>query len=123
MNIASHHPGGTKFYGETGWIHVDRGRLEASADSILKEPLTADDPRLYKSRDHWGNFIDCVKSREETITPAETAHRSASVGHLCNAAIYTGRKIRWNPQTERIAGDPGATEMLSPNYRPPWMLG
>ncbi|HNT88020.1 MAG TPA: gfo/Idh/MocA family oxidoreductase, partial [Candidatus Hydrogenedentes bacterium] len=81
-----------------------------------------DEIRLYKSRNHIGNFIECVKSRETTITPAETAHRSASVGHLCDIAIYTGRRIRWNPETEEILDDPGASEMLAPRYRAPWVL-
>ncbi|MEA3365070.1 MAG: gfo/Idh/MocA family oxidoreductase, partial [Candidatus Hydrogenedentes bacterium] len=77
---------------------------------------------LYKSSDHFVNFIECVKSRKETITPCEVAHRSASVGHLCNIAIYTGRKIRWDAKKEKIFDDSGASEMLSPDYRAPWEL-
>ncbi|MDR2512382.1 MAG: Gfo/Idh/MocA family oxidoreductase [Puniceicoccales bacterium] len=113
---------GTKFIGEKGWVFVDRNRLDASSKSLLSfEPGTSD-YRAYNSRGHWNNFIDCVKTRKETITPAETAHRSASVGHLGHIALTTGRTIHWDPETETIKDDPGASEMLKPIYRSPWVL-
>lgn len=122
IRISDKYPMGAKWFGETGWIFVDRGTLEAEPKSVLKEVIGDNEIRLYQSRDHFGNFIECVKSRNETISPAEIAHRSASVGHLCNIALYTGRKIRWNPKTEEILDDPAATAMLSPTYREPWTL-
>ena len=57
-----------------------------------------------------------------TITPAETAHRSASVGQLGLIAIQTGRTLRWDPATETIADDPGATALLGRAHRQPWGL-
>lgn len=122
IRINSKFPGGAKWYGEQGWIYVDRGKLQAEPASILNETIGDNEIHLYKCRNHYRNFIDCVKSRKETITPAEVAHRSASVGHLCNIAIYTGRKIRWNPEKEQILNDSAASDMLSPNYRAPWKL-
>ena len=108
IRISSGYPMGTKWVGEDGWLFVTRGKTEAEPASVLDEVIGENEVRLYHSRDHCGNFIDCVKSRKETITPCEVAHRSASVGHLCDIALYTGRKIRWNPKTEEINGDPGA---------------
>jgi hypothetical protein len=78
--------------------------------------------RLYRSRDHYQNFLDCVKSRDVTITPCETAHRSASVGHLGVIALKLGRKIRFDPGNETILDDPEAGRMLSRSYRSPWQL-
>lgn len=46
----------------------------------------------------------------------------AKVGHLCNAAIYSGRKVQWNPDTERVVGDAQASKMMYPEYRKPWVL-
>ena len=123
MNISSAVGGGTKWFGSDGWIHVDRGRLDASDPKILEEVIGENEIQLYKSKDHWKNFVEGIQTRKPTITPAETAHRSASMGHLCNIAMYTGRTIHWDPNTETIKGDPGATEMLSPTYRKPWKLG
>jgi predicted dehydrogenase len=122
INIASKHPMGTKWFGEDGWIFVTRGKTEASSPAIIEEEVGDDEIKLYHSRDHIGNFVECVKTRRETITPCEVAHRSASVGHLCNIAIYTGRKIRWNPKNEQIIGDAAASKLLAPTYRTPWTL-
>ncbi|MDR1498588.1 MAG: Gfo/Idh/MocA family oxidoreductase [Puniceicoccales bacterium] len=114
---------GTKFFGENGrWIYVNRGKLSANPDSILNEVIGPEEYQPYLSQNHWGNFIDCIKSRSETITPAETAHRSASVGHLGHIAVLTGRTITWDPVTETIKNDPGASALLQPNFRSPWVL-
>ena len=113
---------GTKWIGEHGWIHVNRGEFTTYPDYLKQETLGPGDRRLYKSRDHFQNFLDCVRTRKPTITPAETAHRSASVGHLGVAAIKLGRKIEWNPVTETIVNDPEASRLLSRSYRSPWQL-
>ena len=123
IKISSKYPMGTKWIGDDGWLFVTRGETQANPVSLRTEKVGDGAIRLYHSDDHHGNFIECVKSRKETITPCEIAHRSASVGHLCNIAIYTGRKIHWDPEKEEIIGDPGAAAMLSPSYRPPWKLG
>lgn len=113
---------GAKWYGEKGWIHVSRGGLSASNEKILKEEIGPDEIRLYDSRDHKQNFLDCVKSRKLTICPAEVGLRSISVALLGEIAMLTGRKIKWNPDTEEIAGDPEASALLGRSYREPWVL-
>lgn len=113
--------GGTKWIGENGnWIWVDRGGLDASPKSLLSEVVGPDENQLFRSPGHHRNFLDCVKSRKQTLTPAETAHRSASVGHLGQIAMRTGRKLKWNPVTEQFADDPMATRMLTTPMRAPW---
>ena len=113
---------GTKWIGESGWVWCDRGGLEAQPSTLLKEFIGPNEIRLYKNRDHHQNFLDCVKSRQKTITPCEVAHRSASVGHLGVIAMELGRKIHFNPETETIIGDPEATRLLGRPYRGPWHL-
>jgi len=114
--------GGTKWIGEYGWIWVDRGGFETQPAHLANEVIGPNEIRLIKSRDHYQNFLDSVKSRALTITPCEVAHRSASVGHLGVIAYETGRKIRWNPETETIGGDSEAERLLSRAYRKPWQL-
>ena len=36
--------------------------------------------------------------------------------------MLVGRKIKWDPETERILDDPAATSLLSRPYREPWKL-
>jgi len=113
---------GAKWIGDKGWIHVSRGGLSASDPKILQEEIGANEIKLYESRDHKQNFLDCVKSRELTICPAEVGHRSISVALLGEIAMLTGRKIKWNPDTEEIHNDPEASALLGRSYRAPWTL-
>ena len=69
------------------------------------------------------NFIDCVKSRQPTITPVETAHHSAIPGHLGLISMLVGRKIKWDVANEVILDDPEASKLLTRPYRKPWKLG
>jgi predicted dehydrogenase len=114
-------PQGAKWYGEGGkWIYVKRGKLEANPPSVLKEVIGPNEIHLYKSRDHKQNFLDCVKSRKETIAPAEIGHRSISVGLLGEIAMLTERKLRWDPEKEVFADDEQANRMLWRPMRSPW---
>ena len=113
---------GARWIGEKGWGWVDRGGLDAEPKSLLKEIIGPEEINLLRSPGHQRNFLDCVKSRQNTITPAEVAHRSASIGHLGQIAMTVGRKIQWNPETEQFAGDPTANALLGRAQREPWQL-
>ena len=62
------------------------------------------------------------ESDDVDVAPAEVGFRSISVGLLGEIAMLTGRRIRWNPDTEEIANDPGASALLGRSYRDPWTL-
>jgi myo-inositol 2-dehydrogenase / D-chiro-inositol 1-dehydrogenase len=111
---------GIKFIGSDGWIWVTRGTIQASDPDMLKEELPESAPRVYESRDHMGNFFDCVKSREATICPAEVGHRSASLCHLGVIAIRLGRKLDWNPVKEQFVGDAEANGYVARKMRKPY---
>lgn len=113
---------GARWIGDKGWVWVDRGGFDAEPKSLLKDIIGPEEINLLHSPGHWRNFLDCVKSRRSTLTPAEVAHRSASIGHLGLIALQVGRKIRWNPDTEEIAGDPAASRLLGRAKRAPWNL-
>ncbi len=117
------HGMGTTWYGSGGWIHVNRQGLNASDENILKEKIGKNEIQLYKSSNHYQNFIDCVKSRKETIAPSETGHRSISVALLGEIAIITGQKLHWDPVTEKFTDNNiYATRLLKKPYRAPWVL-
>jgi len=128
MTIAGGYPairGGTKWIGTEGWVYVNRGVFEGSKEEwrdYLDLPDELAKVRLYKSTDHHRNFLDCVKSRKPTITPAETAHHSAIPGHLGLISMLVGRKLKWDVKKERIPGDTEAAKLLSRPYRSPWKL-
>lgn len=102
---------GVRWIGRGGeWVWVTRGACEASSPEILRDILGADVEGRPSCRplvaQHHRDFIDCVKTRQTTVAPAEAAHRAASLGHLGQIAMRRGRAIRWNPDTETILGEP-----------------
>jgi predicted dehydrogenase len=113
---------GVKFIGENGdWIFVSRGKIAASDKKLLDEPLGKDATRLYESKNHMGNFLECMKSGKPTICPAEVGHRSVTVCHIGVIALRTGKKLTWDPMTERF-DNADANKMLSREMRAPWKL-
>jgi len=113
-------PQGTKWTGDKGWVYVKRGKLEADPKSVLDEVIGPNETHLYESRDHKQNFLDCVKSRKETIAPAEIGHRSISVGLLGEIAMLTEEKLKWDPDKEVFIGNERANRYLSRPMRSPW---
>jgi hypothetical protein len=116
---------GVKWIGTDGWVWVDRGGFDASNPEWRKYKNLPDDlvkVRLYKSDNHWRNFLDCVKSRKPTITPVETAHHSTIPGHLGLISMLVGRKLEWDVKHEKILNDPGASALLTRAYRAPWKM-
>ena len=115
-------PSGCTFEGTDGTIYVDRGKLESKPAGILEAPLTDKDVRLHRASDHKRNWLECVRSREPTICPAEVGHRSATVCQLGNIAYWLRRKLRWDPARERFLEDEEANRLAGREVRSPWEL-
>ncbi len=114
---------GTTWHGDLGWVHVDRGDiLSASDPKILSEVIGENEIHLYKSDNHWQNFVDCVKSGKPAIAPVEVAYRAISVALLGEIAMTTGQTIKWDPDKEEIIGNLRASRLLGRPYRQPWTL-
>jgi predicted dehydrogenase len=128
MTIAGGYPdirSGTKWIGTEGWVWVDRSGFEGSKpewNDYKELPEEMRKVKLYSSSNHRKNFIDCVKSRQPTITPVQTAHHSAIPGHLGLISMLVGRKLRWDVASERILNDHEATRLMGRPYRAPWKL-
>jgi predicted dehydrogenase len=115
-------PGGCTFIGEKGRIFVDRGKITASDEAILRSELPSDAARRYGSKDHPQNWLDCIASRKLPVADVEIGHRTATACHLANIAVRLGRKIQWDPAAEQIVGDAEAAAMVTRPYRGPWKL-
>ena len=119
---------GILFEGEGGkWIFVNRGFISASdgnaqTSNLIREPLPSNATRLQVSTNHMGNFVECVRTRQQPICNPTVGHRSVSVCHLGNIAIRTGLDLRWDPQAERFVGANAsqANSHLSRPMRDPW---
>jgi predicted dehydrogenase len=128
MTIAGGDPDikmGVKWIGTEGWVWVDRDGFDASNPAWKQGkylPRELRKVKLYTSSDHHQNFLDCVRSRQATVTPVEIGHHSAIPGHLCLISMLTGRKIRWDVKEEKIIGDPAASQLMTREYRGPWKM-
>jgi predicted dehydrogenase len=139
MIVSGDFPNGIKFIGTEGWIFVSRGNetvtasdpvakledpqaLAASDPKIITSKIGADEIHLYESKDHHGNWLDCIRTRQQTIAPVEVAHRACSACLLHHIAMKTKRKLFWDPQKERFHNDDEANAMLSRPQRPPYVV-
>jgi len=113
---------GVQFIGSEGWVHVNRGGISAENPSLLKSVIGPGEIHLYKSTNHVGNFLDSVRSRKKTITPAEVAHHSIMPAYLGGIAMQLGRKVEWDKKRERFINDEAANRLLSRTMRSPWRL-
>lgn len=113
---------GILFEGTEGWVFVRRGEIDTWPRSLLTSEVGPGELHLYKSDDHKKNFLDCLRSRAETIAPVEVGHRSNTVCVLGYIAMQLRRKLIWNPETEQFHNDDEANRMLSRPMRSPWYL-
>lgn len=112
--------GGVLFVGEEGKIFCNRGQFRAEPESIAKEPLGDNAIRLYKSTNHYDDFVKAIRSRQKPICDVEIGARSASVCHLGNLAYWNHRKLKWDPAKEQFIGDSEANTWLARPKRAPY---
>jgi hypothetical protein len=117
-------PGGdcATFVGERGTVSISRGALRTQPESLAREVIGPGEIKLYESRDHMGNFLDCIRTRRDPVANINAAVLSDSICQLSMIAIHTGRKIRWDAVNEVILDDPGASRLLTRPMRAPWRL-
>ena len=114
---------GITFEGEDGKsIFVKRGTIKFEPREIAKDKIKDTEVRLYKSKNHYRNFIDGVYSGEKTAAPIEAAHRTITVAHLANIALRLGKSsVNWDPKTEK-SDDEEVNKMLSLPMRKPYAI-
>ncbi len=137
MYTSGAYPNGIRYEGTDGWIFVTRGSytaspsdpvsktentkaLDASNPSLLTSVVKDNEVHLYVSDEQHGNWLECIRTRKEPISPAETGHRACSVCLLTHIAMKTGRKLTWDPARELFLNDEEANRMLSRPQRFPY---
>ena len=100
-----------RFIGTDGELDVSRGFLETRPETILL-PNGGDPKGMFKDQgNHYQNWLDAIKTRQEPICSVETGHRSASICNVANIAYELGRPLKWNPAKEKFKGDSEANKM------------
>ena len=137
MYTSGGYPNGVRYEGSEGWIFVTRGSytasptdpvvagskskaLDASDPKILTSVIKENEIHLYKIDNQHGNWLDCIKSRKEPISPVEIGHRACTVCLVTHIAMKLGRKLTWDPDKEVFVNDNEANSMLSRPQRAPY---
>ena len=137
---------GVDFFGTNGKVQVDRGgftfkhgkemvasytdseqdkkttscaaQVQKAERAFLKNAKI----KLYVSRNHISDFINCVKTRQKPITNEEVGARSAICCHLMNQAYYHGQKLEWSPSRFAFVNGTGDPKWLTRDYRSTWKV-
>jgi predicted dehydrogenase len=115
---------GARFEGTEGWVMAqgNASSILAEPQSLLRSVIRPGEIHLVHSDNHAIHFLECVRTRRETIAPAEVAHRSTTLCLLSDIAMRLGRKLRWDPDKEEFPGDDAANQMLGRSMRAPWAV-
>ena len=111
-----------RFIGTNGSLDISRGFFEPSDMSLVDHELSDSETKLYRSDNHYKDWIDAIKSRGNTVSDFEVGHRTASICNIANIAYEIRRPLKWNPDTERFINDDYANSMLSREYRDDYKL-
>ena len=131
------YPNGVRYEGSEGWIFVSRGAYVASSSDPVeqeksKKALDASDPKileskigpnethLYKIDDQHGNWLDCIQSRKDPISPVDMGHMACVVCLISHIAMKIPRKLHWNSKTEKFINDDEANALLTRPQRKPY---
>jgi hypothetical protein len=114
--------GGACFVGTEGRIAVDRTSIVSYPARILKEPMRPGDICMPLINSHSGNFLECVRTRQQTICHPETAAYTINAILIGGIAMALQRSVKWDPSRGEFPGDEQANRMLSYTPRPPWRL-
>lgn len=97
--------------GTEGKVTAGFGVFECEPASLADETIGPDEIHFPLKTDK-RDFIDCVKTREETLEPAEVGHRVTSLCLLGHIAIQSGKKLAWDPEAERFTNSDEANEYI-----------
>ena len=137
MLTSGGYPNGIRYEGEEGWIFVTRGAyratasdpipvnngvksLDASDPTLLESVIGPNEIHLYKSDEQHGNWLECIKSGKQPISPVEIGHRACTVCLVSHIAMKLPRQLEWNPEQERFVNDAEANALLSRSQRAPY---
>ena len=114
---------GTAFEGDEGWAHVDRKGINLQPEDLINHNPDNFAVKLARSSDHARNFINCVKTRAETVCPINAAVKSDILCHTADIAMRLGRKLTFDLDRERFVRDAEANRRLQARpMRAPWRL-
>lgn len=115
-------PHAVRFIGTEGRIDVQRRRLETDPVTLKDKIIGPDEERVYKSENHYQDWLDAIRNRSTPICDVETGHRTATMCTLGNIAYELKRPLKWNPRQEQFKADDEANKLLGRGMRKKWSI-
>jgi predicted dehydrogenase len=100
------------FTGTLGEIRIERGKIETTPASLKDKIISETEKHVYKSEDHYKDFLNAIRKRSKPICDVEIGHRTATVCNIGNIAYQLKRRLQWNPATEMFTNDAEANALL-----------
>ena len=117
---------GNLFYGSDGWMSVDLHgfQIYRGEDRKLAQEMKHVEPEEWATTPHIENFLKAVRSRnrKDLTCDIEDGHLSAALVHMANISYRTGRKLHFDPKSERFVNDDEANVYLKRRYREPFVI-
>ncbi len=103
-----------RFVGSQGSVETgDEGEIVASSQSLQQELSQTKRVRGLDVSAHARNFIDCVKSRQQTVCNPTVMRRSHIACHAAALSWILQRKLTIDPATETFVNDDEANRLCS----------
>jgi len=118
---------GVRYEGTEGWVSVADGysQPDVSSPALRKDfkKLVSDYmARTQRPISHVRDFLDCVKSRRQTVANPVVMHRSMTTVHAANICMWLKRDLRYDPVKEEFVDDPQANRFRCRAMREPWII-
>ena len=110
------------FTGTEGELRIARGKLETTPISVKTKIIGDRQKHVYKSENHYKDFLNAVRTRTKPICDVETGHRTATVCNIGNIAYQLKRPLKWDPKKEKFTGDPEANALLGRPMLNEWAI-
>jgi hypothetical protein len=79
-------------------------------------------PTYKGGKNIYGDFIECVKTREKPFRDIELAVNTVILSHLATIAYRLERSLKWDSATQQFPGDDEANRFLDSARREPWQI-
>ncbi|MBN2593537.1 MAG: Gfo/Idh/MocA family oxidoreductase [Sedimentisphaerales bacterium] len=120
-NMAMQWPNAVLFMGSDGMLIADYGKHQ-----LLPEEKFADfqrpDPFIPDSIGHHREWAEACKTGGPTTCNFDYSGALTEAALLCNVALRTGTKIKWDAQNLKAVGCPEADKFIRRQYRKGWTL-
>lgn len=118
---------GMRFDGPEGWVAAADGysRPDVSHPSLLAEynKIVRDYmARTQRPMSHMRDFLDCVKTRRQTVANPSVMCNSMTAVHAANIAMWLKRDMNFDPAKGEFINDAEANRYRVRAARQPWQI-